>query len=93
MSMDKAEASAGEDRSQNSGTVKHDEQARGSLKMDPRGLPLSPQPTDDPKDPLNWNRWLKLMVLAEVSLFSFLALFSASLIVRVPSPPDMRVDS
>ena len=82
---DKAEASAAEDRSQNSGTVKHDEDTRDPVKMDPRGLPLSPQPTDDPKDPLNWNRWLKLMVLAEVSLFSFLALFSASLIVRVLS--------
>ncbi|KAM0253121.1 hypothetical protein ACHAQJ_007397 [Trichoderma viride] len=80
MPMDKAEASAGEDRSQNSGMVKHEEEAPGPLKMDPRGLPLSPQPTSDPKDPLNWNRWLKLMVLTEVSIFSFLALFSASLI-------------
>ncbi|KAH0528902.1 hypothetical protein TsFJ059_003713 [Trichoderma semiorbis] len=77
---DKAEASAAENHSQNSGTAKHEEEAPGLLKLDPRGLPLSPQPTDDPKDPLNWNRWLKLMVLAEVSLFSFLALFSASLI-------------
>ncbi|KAL7781798.1 MFS general substrate transporter [Trichoderma afarasin] len=77
---DKAEASAAENHSQNSGTAKHEEEAPGPLKLDPRGLPLSPQPTDDPKDPLNWNRWLKLMVLAEVSLFSFLALFSASLI-------------
>lgn len=83
---DKAEASAAEDRSQNSGTVKHDEETRDPVKLDPRGLPLSPQPTDDPKDPLNWNRWLKLMVLAEVSLFSFLALFSASLIVRALPP-------
>ncbi|KAL6697017.1 MFS general substrate transporter [Trichoderma pleuroticola] len=80
MSLDKAEASAAEDHSQNSGTAKHEEEAPGPLKLDPRGLPLSPQPTDDPKDPLNWNRWLKLMVLAEVSLFSFLSLFSASLI-------------
>jgi hypothetical protein len=84
MSTDKAEASAAEDRSQNSGTAKHEEEAPGPLKLDPRGIPLSPQPTDDPKDPLNWNRWLKLMVLTEVSIFSFLALFSASLIVRVP---------
>lgn len=85
-SMDKAEASAGEDLSQNSGIAKHEEEAPGPLKMDPRGLPLSPQPTSDPMDPLNWNRWLKLMVLTEVSIFSFLALFSASLIVRVSRP-------
>lgn len=92
--MDKAEVSASEDHSQNSGGSakhegEHEEEARRALKLDPRGLPLSPQPTDDPKDPLNWNRWLKLMVLAEVSLFSFLALFSASLIVRVSEAPQM----
>lgn len=92
--MDKAEeVSASEDHSQNSGSAKHErehEEDAPPLKLDPRGLPLSPQPTDDPKDPLNWNRWLKLMVLAEVSLFSFLALFSASLIVRVSRSPTDR---
>lgn len=91
--MDKAEVSASEDHSQNSGSAKHEgeheEEAPGALKLDPRGLPLSPQPTNDPKDPLNWNRWLKLMVLAEVSIFSFLALFSASLIVRVSEAPQI----
>lgn len=91
--MDKAEVSASEDHSQNSGSAKHErehEEDAPPLKLDPRGLPLSPQPTDDPKDPLNWNRWLKLMVLAEVSIFSFLALFSASLIVRVSRSPTDR---
>lgn len=91
--MDKAEVSASEDHSQNGGSAKHEgeheEEAHRPLKLDPRGLPLSPQPTDDPKDPLNWNRWLKLMVLVEVSLFSFLALFSASLIVRVSEAPQI----
>ncbi len=53
-----------------------------ALKLDPRGLPLSPQPSDDPMDPLNWKPWLKFMVLIQVSILSFLALLSASLIVR-----------
>lgn len=51
------------------------------VRLDKRGLPLVPQPTSDPLDPLNWNLWLKILVLLQVSLLAFLALFSASLIV------------
>lgn len=51
------------------------------VKLDKRGMPLVPQPTSDPLDPLNWSLWLKILVLLQVSLLAFLALFSASLIV------------
>ena len=30
------------------------------------GLPLHPQPTSDPLDPLNWSRWRKVSILAIV---------------------------
>ena len=30
------------------------------LKLDKTGLPLSPQPSDDPADPLNWPLGLKV---------------------------------
>lgn len=51
------------------------------LIRDQHGIPLIPQPSSDPMDPLNWKLWIKIMVLAEISLLSFLALLSASLIV------------
>ena len=54
-------------------------------KLDKRGIPLVPQPTSDPLDPLNWTLWLKILVLLQVSLLAFLALFSASLIASPPS--------
>ena len=34
-----------------------------ALRLDSKRLPLSPQPSDDPLDPLNWKPWLKLVVL------------------------------
>ncbi|KAF2230595.1 MFS general substrate transporter [Viridothelium virens] len=48
---------------------------------DSNGILLIPQPTNDPEDPLNWPSWRKRIVLVQVSLISFLSLFSASLIV------------
>lgn len=33
---------------------------RCSLKLDKNGIPLSPQPSDDPSDPLNWRMGLKV---------------------------------
>ena len=55
------------------------------VRLDRRGIALVPQPTSDPQDPLNWNLWLKILVLLQVSLLAFLALFSASLIVSITS--------
>jgi len=51
-----------------------------SLKLDKHGLPLVPQPTGDPLDPLSWRPWLKFLILIEVSLFTLLSLLSASMI-------------
>ncbi|KAL9085495.1 MAG: hypothetical protein Q9165_007540 [Trypethelium subeluteriae] len=55
---------------------------------DPNGILLVPQPTNDPDDPLNWPSWRKRIVLVQVSLISFLALFSASLIVSDKTSED-----
>jgi hypothetical protein len=52
-----------------------------TVQRDRHGVALSPQPSDDPLDPLNWKPWLKFMVLAQVSLLAFLSLLSAALIV------------
>ncbi|KAL1968440.1 hypothetical protein VTN77DRAFT_1969 [Rasamsonia byssochlamydoides] len=51
-----------------------------AVRHDHYGLALSPQPSEDPLDPLNWRLCMKLMVLVEVSLLSFFSLLSASLI-------------
>ena len=43
--------------------------AAGRLKVDPKtGAVLSPQPTDDPNDPLNFPQWLKWLILGQVAL-------------------------
>lgn len=64
------------------GNIEHQE-GQESIKMDKHGLPLTPQPSENPMDPLNWKPWLKYLVLGQVSLLSFTALLSASLIVSV----------
>ncbi|MCJ1393748.1 hypothetical protein MMC18_006624 [Xylographa bjoerkii] len=65
-------------------STKHEESATEDqthrLKLDPHGFPLRPQPSDDPLDPLNWNRWLKFWVLFQVSFLAFIGLFSQALI-------------
>ena len=50
------------------------------LKLDHNGLPLVPQPSEDPLDPLNFPKWLKLTILIEVSALSLLSLLGASVI-------------
>lgn len=47
-----------------------------ALKLDDHGLPLVPQPTDDPNDPLNWSDTKKYSVLAVVSILSFFSTFA-----------------
>lgn len=61
-----------------------------TLRCDRHGLPLVPQPSSDPMDPLNWKLWLKIMVLMEVSLLSFLALLGASLVVCTLLSPSVH---
>lgn len=53
-----------------------------ALKLDKHGIPLSPQPSADPKDPLNWPRWLKWVVLVQICALSFTTYLSASMVVR-----------
>ncbi|KAJ3572699.1 hypothetical protein NP233_g2908 [Leucocoprinus birnbaumii] len=43
-----------------------------TLKLDQSGLPLVPQPTTSPLDPLNYPNWLKYLILAETSLLGFI---------------------
>lgn len=57
----------------------------GTVQRDRHGVELSPQPSSDPLDPLNWKPWLKFIVLAQVSLLAFLSLMSAALIVSLCS--------
>jgi hypothetical protein len=54
---------------------------RRDVRYDSAGIPLVPQPSPDPQDPLNWPFRRKLNVLVQISIASFLAFFSASLIV------------
>lgn len=50
--------------------------------MDKFGFPLSPQPlVNDPNDPLTWSRVVKIKILIQISLLSFLSLFTAQAIV------------
>ena len=41
-------------------------------KLDKHGLPLIPQPSEDPSDPLNWPQWLKIAILIQVSTLALL---------------------
>lgn len=51
--------------------------------LDKFGFPLLPQPLDDPRDPLTWSRTVKIKILVQISLLSFLSLFTAYAIVSV----------
>lgn len=39
-------------------------------KVDKHGLPLIPQPSSDPSDPLNFPQWLKIAILLQVSFLA-----------------------
>lgn len=49
--------------------------------LDKFGFPLLPQPLDDERDPLTWSRTVKIKILIQSSLLSFLSLFTAYTIV------------
>ncbi|EIM91357.1 MFS general substrate transporter [Stereum hirsutum FP-91666 SS1] len=51
-----------------------------AIKLDSHGLPLSPQPSDDPEDPLNWPLAYRLFVLLQVGLLATLGNFNVSAI-------------
>ncbi|KAK7063372.1 MFS general substrate transporter [Favolaschia claudopus] len=46
------------------------------VKLDHHGLPLIPQPSDDPEDPLNWSRSQKYIIVAIASLVAFFGTFA-----------------
>lgn len=50
---------------------------------DKYGYPLLPQPLNDPNDPLTWSKAVKTKILIQISLLSFLSLFTAFAIVSL----------
>ncbi|KAF8998410.1 major facilitator superfamily domain-containing protein [Cyathus striatus] len=54
--------------------------AQIGVKYDNVGLPLVPQPTKSPLDPLNYPMWLKLITLAQVALIAFIATLNVTII-------------
>ncbi|EIM88380.1 MFS general substrate transporter [Stereum hirsutum FP-91666 SS1] len=42
------------------------------MKLDLHGMPLVPQPSDDPSDPLNFAQWLKIVILLQLSIMALL---------------------
>lgn len=53
---------------------------RPLLKLDKYGLPLSPQPSDSPSDPLNWPWPQKLYIALLISVLGFVAQLSGALL-------------
>nr|GAT59083.1 MFS general substrate transporter [Mycena chlorophos] len=49
-------------------------------KLDKHGLPLIPQPSSDPSDPLNFPQWLKIAILLQVSFLVGLGPFNQAVI-------------
>ena len=61
------------------------------LKYDKKtGVLLSPQPTDDPNDPLNWPTWLKWLILCQVSFAAAQTPFCSAIII--PAFKDFSLD-
>ncbi|KAF8998411.1 MFS general substrate transporter, partial [Cyathus striatus] len=54
--------------------------AQPRVKYDNIGLPLVPQPTKSPLDPLNYPMWLKLVTLAQVALIICIAALNVTII-------------
>ncbi|KAG9221335.1 hypothetical protein CCMSSC00406_0009975 [Pleurotus cornucopiae] len=51
-----------------------------TIKLDRSGLPLIPQPTDSPLDPLNYPNWLKYLILGQISVLAFLVTLNVAMI-------------
>jgi hypothetical protein len=67
-----------------------EEPTKGSevqLKVDEKtGDVLSPQPTDDPNDPLNWPQWVKWLILGQVALGAFQTPFNNTITIGTLGP-------
>ena len=51
-----------------------------SLKLDSHGLPLVPQPSDDPDDPLNWPYWHKVYIVGLIAVLGLVSQMGSALI-------------
>ncbi|KAJ7163021.1 MFS general substrate transporter [Mycena filopes] len=56
--------------SQTAPSLHKEENLPEGTKVDRHGLPLIPQPSSDPSDPLNFPQWLKIAVLLQVSFLA-----------------------
>ncbi|KAJ7134234.1 MFS general substrate transporter [Mycena epipterygia] len=56
--------------SQSTPSLRKEEASPEGAKLDKYGLPLIPQPSSDPSDPLNFPQWLKIAVLLQVSFIA-----------------------
>ncbi|TFK45023.1 MFS general substrate transporter [Crucibulum laeve] len=72
-------------------TTKHLEEVK-AVKFDHSGLPLIPQPSDSPYDPLNYPNWLKYTILIEVSFLAFLATLNVAIINPAVVPLSVEFD-
>ncbi|KJA16133.1 hypothetical protein HYPSUDRAFT_321431 [Hypholoma sublateritium FD-334 SS-4] len=57
-----------------------------TLKLDGSGLPLIPQPTTLPTDPLNYPDWLKYLILVQVSFLAALSILGVGILNPVVVP-------
>ncbi|KAJ6617708.1 MFS general substrate transporter [Mycena sp. CBHHK59/15] len=51
-------------------------ESTSEVKLDHKGLPLIPQPSDDPEDPLNWSRGQKYIIVFIASIVAFFGTFA-----------------
>ena len=58
----------------------------GPLKLDPKGLPLIPQPSDSPNDPLNWSRRRKYAIVLLSAITAFFGSFQLAVATELLSP-------
>ncbi|KJA28812.1 hypothetical protein HYPSUDRAFT_211467 [Hypholoma sublateritium FD-334 SS-4] len=61
-------------------SVSINESGPSAIKLDGGGLPLIPQPTNSPTDPLNYPNWLKYAILGQVSLLAFVSTLNVAII-------------
>ncbi|KAK2729514.1 major facilitator superfamily transporter [Colletotrichum kahawae] len=59
-----------------------------AILVDPRGLPLVPQPNPDPLDPLNWSKSEKALILFVVCYAGFLSIYLTT--APVASLPQLQ---
>jgi len=69
---EKVDASSKESRieSQIAPSLHKEDSSPEGTKLDKHGLPLIPQPSSDPSDPLNFPQWLKIAILLQVSFMA-----------------------